>query len=254
MECFYRSKPFDEEGKTIRGYRKRMFREWRESGMFESTELHVCDQARAIKKNDWLSELELEEIKRQVEDESQGELGREQYVKVEAETVVTDFGTVEEEMNGTEDSVSDIDGDLNEKHWMIVEQLKEIMVEGRTGNYVMFKKVNKKILKVQTERVTEAINYLKSKSIAETNSLLSAAKVRVIEQIGLKKAEHRKKNKPRWKRKIEVDITRLRQELNFLERESKGELGLKKKCKLRELNERCRVTRKGLKTVIEELP
>ena len=44
IECFYRSKPFDKEGKPIRGYRKRMFREERERGMFESTEQHVCDQ------------------------------------------------------------------------------------------------------------------------------------------------------------------------------------------------------------------
>ena len=28
MERFYRSKPFDEEGKDVRGYRQRMFREW----------------------------------------------------------------------------------------------------------------------------------------------------------------------------------------------------------------------------------
>ena len=27
LECFYRSRPFDEVGKPIRGYRKRMFRE-----------------------------------------------------------------------------------------------------------------------------------------------------------------------------------------------------------------------------------
>ena len=27
MECFYRSTPFDENGKPIRGYRQRMFRE-----------------------------------------------------------------------------------------------------------------------------------------------------------------------------------------------------------------------------------
>ena len=27
IECFYRSKPFDEEGKPVRGYRQRMFRE-----------------------------------------------------------------------------------------------------------------------------------------------------------------------------------------------------------------------------------
>ena len=33
MECFYRSKAFDEEGKPIRGFRKSMFREWREKRM-----------------------------------------------------------------------------------------------------------------------------------------------------------------------------------------------------------------------------
>ena len=38
MECFSRSKPFYAEGKPIRGYRKIMFSEWRERGMFESTE------------------------------------------------------------------------------------------------------------------------------------------------------------------------------------------------------------------------
>ena len=51
MECFYRKKPFDEEGKPIRGYRKRMFREWRERGIFESTEQRVFDQPRPIRKN-----------------------------------------------------------------------------------------------------------------------------------------------------------------------------------------------------------
>ena len=69
----------------------------------------------------------------------------------------------------------------------------------------------------------------------------------------LKKAEYRKKNEPRWKCRIKRDIKRLRQEVNFLERESKGELGLKKKHTLSESNERYRVKRKGLKAVIEEL-
>ena len=60
---FYRSKPFHEEGKPTRGYRERMFRKWKERGMYESTEQRVCDQARAIIKNGWLSELELEVIR-----------------------------------------------------------------------------------------------------------------------------------------------------------------------------------------------
>ena len=82
-ECFYRSKLFDEEGKPVRGYRQRMFREWRDRGLFESTEQCVCDQAKTIRKNGWLSQLELETIKRQVEDEFQGDCGEDAATEVE---------------------------------------------------------------------------------------------------------------------------------------------------------------------------
>ena len=88
MECFYRSKPFDEEGKSVRGCRKRMFRKWRDRGLFKSTEQRVCGQARAIRSNRWLSQAELETIKRQVEDEYQGEF---------VEDAATEVGTVENE-------------------------------------------------------------------------------------------------------------------------------------------------------------
>ena len=43
-----------------------MFREWRERGMFESTEQRIYDQARTIRQNGWLSELELETIRRTI--------------------------------------------------------------------------------------------------------------------------------------------------------------------------------------------
>ena len=44
MESFDRSKSFVEEGKPLRGYnRQRMFREWRDRGLFESTAQRVCD-------------------------------------------------------------------------------------------------------------------------------------------------------------------------------------------------------------------
>ena len=210
-----------------------MFREWRDRGMFESTEQRVSDQARAIRKNGWLSELELEAIKRQIKDGPGDDLCERHDTTVQAETVETNAGAVEEEICEVESSVDDNGGDMNEEHRMIVEQIKEIMKEGKTSNGIMFKKVNKKVLKDQTERVNEAIKYFRSKSITETNNLAQAASVWVAEQIGLKKVVHRKKkNEPRWKRRIEGDIKRLKRDINFLERESRGELGLKKKHKL----------------------
>ena len=54
-------KTFDLDGKPIRGYRQRLMNEWRD------------DQARAIRKNGWLSELELESIRRLIDVDGNGE-------------------------------------------------------------------------------------------------------------------------------------------------------------------------------------
>ena len=70
---------------------------------------------------------------------------------------------------------------MSEQHQAIVKQLKKIMVKGRTSDDIMFKKVGKKVLKVQTDRLNEAIKHLKSKSITETNNLIRAASVWVTE-------------------------------------------------------------------------
>ena len=51
MEFFFRSKPFDDDGEPIRGYRQQMMQEWKEHGVFEITEQRLCDQVRAIRKN-----------------------------------------------------------------------------------------------------------------------------------------------------------------------------------------------------------
>ena len=66
-------------------------------------------------------------------------------------------------MNHAENSISDIEGDQSKEYWTTVEQLQEIMVEGRTDDAIMFKKVDKKVLKVQTDRINDSIKYLKSK-------------------------------------------------------------------------------------------
>ena len=42
---------------------------WAEIGVFETSEERLADQARAIKVNGWLSEVEIEEIKRKILEE-----------------------------------------------------------------------------------------------------------------------------------------------------------------------------------------
>ena len=58
MRCFYQSDT------TRRGYRKRMIAIWREVGTFEITEQRFVNQKRVIRANEWLTKVELEEIRR----------------------------------------------------------------------------------------------------------------------------------------------------------------------------------------------
>ena len=45
--------------------------EWQERGFFEITENRLCNQAKTIRKNCWLPDLELENIRRMIEAESE---------------------------------------------------------------------------------------------------------------------------------------------------------------------------------------
>ena len=51
VECFFRSKHFNDDGKPIREYKQQMTQEWKEHEVFEIVKQRLCDQARAISKN-----------------------------------------------------------------------------------------------------------------------------------------------------------------------------------------------------------
>ena len=115
-------------------------------------------------------------------------------VENEVESVADEIVNVEEVNNNVLDSVDDTRHTLNDEHRKTVERLNEIIFERKTSDGIMFKKVHKKILKVQTDRVNDAIKYFKSKNVTETNDLIKAASAWVAGKIGLKKRDYREKN------------------------------------------------------------
>ena len=131
-----------------------MFREWRDRRLFESTEQRVCDEASVVRKNRCLSQLKLKTIKRQVEDEFQSEFGEndateieavenedttesEEMVKNKVELVAQKIVNVEKVNNNVVDGVDDTSHNLNDEHRRTIEQLNEIMLEGKSygGKY-----------------------------------------------------------------------------------------------------------------------
>ena len=116
-------------------------------------------------------------------------------VENEVESVAEEIVNVEKVNNNVIDSVDDPRHNQNDEHRKIVELLNEIMLEGKTSDGIMFKKVDKKALKFQTDIVNDAINYFKSKNVTETNDLIKTPIVWVAEQIGLKKRYYRGKKR-----------------------------------------------------------
>ena len=60
MDCYLLNEP------KIRGYRKRMLSLWQQNGMFWVSEQRLVDQANTIRRNSWMTELEIEELERKV--------------------------------------------------------------------------------------------------------------------------------------------------------------------------------------------
>ena len=103
----------------------------------------------------------METIKRQVEDEFWGEFGEDAATEVETvenedtaenedmaenktESGAEQIVNVEEVNNNVIDSVDETRHNLNDEHRKIVEQLNEIMLEGKARDDIMLTKVVKK--------------------------------------------------------------------------------------------------------------
>ena len=165
MECYLRSKPVNENGVPIRGYRQRMFRVWQEIGLFESTEQRICDQARAIRKNGWLSELEIEVIKRKISHEDIEDVNDEGIGDATTDENVEHYGIQleEEELETQNDSggVANIDelNDISEEDRRIITEILEIL-KSENNNLVNFnfKKANQQ----QLEKITNWVNEIKN--------------------------------------------------------------------------------------------
>ena len=255
MECYYRSNPIDESGVPIRGYRRRMFNEWIQRGPFQDiTEQRICDQARTIRKNGWLTELELEMIKRNIErEEFQDNNSETNEGDNRNDTLVEEDRTVTSIENVIPVKLVSNDEEMNEDERSIVNELIQISESGENANGVTFKKVDYSKINNEVRKLNNAVKFIDTDNITETNNLLIACSVWMAKKLGLKKPkkDDNKNPEPWWKRRIESSINDINKCINLLTRYKNGEV--KTSNKIKKLYTRFRIKSKGLITVIEEL-
>ena len=177
MECFFRSKPFDDDGRPIRGYRQRMMQEWKEHGIFEITEQRLSDQARAIRKTGWISDLELENIRRMIDAEREIENESTEDVEenqTEREIVRTSEGN-EQIGDDSDETINNLAANvktLDEETQLIIAQLNIFWLVAETLMVFLLKKISMSTLNRTTVKVNRVIELIETKDITQTNNLI----------------------------------------------------------------------------------
>ena len=206
--------------------------------MFNSTEQRNCDQARAIRKNGCLTNVELEVIKRRVLEEensasqdmgeTQENVGGRQEMEVTADErhyLEEENGSrrAEDESRNNEKGVV-IEREMNDEEKEMISQIVDLKKKDYLQMIKGFRKAGRRKLNDITKKVNRVLKYVITDRSIDTNKLIKATAVYIGEQIGLKRKPVGKKSEPWLKRRIEGDIKRLRKGVNILKRYMKNEL------------------------------
>ena len=211
MECYFESKP------GTRGYRKRMLGCWNNRGMFKVTEQQLADQARAIRTNDWLSPIELEDIKRKVlnidnEQGSQNITNNVEEELPENSEQINRNAVLEPENRGSEIPFIEFlnDQELSERQQEILLKIKRALEKGEEILPFSLKRVERRKLQAAVKEVNDVLVYISTVGITETNQLIRAAATVVAQNLGVGRRGTSTTKEPFWKKRIKFWKRKLR--------------------------------------------
>ena len=264
IECYYLSEP----GK--KGYRKRMHIIWNQQEMFSVTEQRLVDQANQIRKRKWLSNLELEEINRNIPDAAYGQMTEDTSNREKNDvnpTVNPDILDSEEEAGprnveqGGEQTPEDEETEerfvriregqtLSAEEYDIVNRISE-KIGTKRQRLPSLKGTNRARLNEIVHKVDSVIGKITSESITDTDDIIYGGAAVATEMIGIKAGKKSNNKESWWRRLLEQRAKELSRDLgrmnsliekNTLKERITGRLQLKYKIK-----------QKGLKIVREEI-
>ena len=157
MECYLLSEP------KSRGYRKRMLSLWLQKGMFWVTKQRLADQTNTIRRNSWMTELEIEELEKKVTGSDSVIVEEARRVEGLPDHVQEDVSNVLLEMGAEEQADS-----LDEEEAAIVMEIVEVIERGRKAKLPALRNNPKKKLLEETAKVDKILSEFKTHSITKT--------------------------------------------------------------------------------------
>ena len=202
MECYLLSVP------KVRDYRKRMLRLW---FTFWVSEQRLVDQTNTIRRNNWMTELEMEELARNLvendsyKQEERSADDRDSNLGEEARDILKALEADEEISN------------LEEEEVAIIEEIVEVLERRQKDQLPALRDKPKKKLLEETAKVDQVLYKFKTHSITRTNELFYAGAVVVTNRFGVKINKAAKRKGPMWRRRVHNKIKELRKDLSQLE-------------------------------------
>jgi len=197
MRYYYESEP------EKRGYRQRLYRLWRSSGLGEASEQRLSDQVRTILKHRWFSQLELEEIRTGKEESS----AEDNHTEREMEESLETFGApVNTETNQTVRR----SGNHSE--------IRKYMVpSGSRDKLPPLRNMDRKKLCEVTRLINMEAAEIQTTNITETNMLIYACARLAMDKLEVKIKANSKGGRQHaeapWKRRIKNNIEKTRAHL-----------------------------------------
>ena len=133
---------------------------------------------------------------------------------------------------------------------IILEMIFEEMEKGDPLKPMNLRNVERSRLKTAMSEVNEVIAFINTETITDTNKLLNAAAVVIGRRLGFR-GQTGKKEEPWWKRRIQLKIKQLRQDISRLDRIKSGNC-LRNDIK-QQLRKKYNISRKGYQVVLEEV-
>ena len=226
MECYSLSRTFDEEEKPITGFRKRMHNIWKERQGLKVTKQRLCDQARMIRMNAWLTEIEVNTLNEYMmhengnkNDQNSGKDDNDD----QGETTENECENLANLLQNVSLCFENVEGRREEEKIMI-KNIIDIAEHNLEEEANRFKKIDRNLIKDWTMKINVILKGNKSENITETGRLIRACAIFVGRKVSLKPKQRRGNPVKElwWKRRIKQSIQELRKYIKILKRKKRG--------------------------------
>ena len=180
--------------------------------MFWVSEQSLVDQTNTIRRNSWMTKLEIEELEKKVT--VNNNVIREEARRVEAlpDHVGKNVRNILLEM-GAEEQVDSLD----EEEVAIVKKIAEVIERVRIDKLQALRNVPKKKLLEETAKVDKVFSKFKTHSTTKTTELFYAGAVVVTSRLAVRIDRVAGRKEPMWNKRLQNKIKELRKDLSQLE-------------------------------------